>query len=111
MPGFSARPARPGDVLTLYATGMGITNPRLNAGTVPTVLTRIVAQPQNSLLTAGGRVTPIDPIGGVIVASPQFPGLYQMSIQLPANLDTSQGVVLRHELGAVRVDIPIPVIR
>ena len=107
----AARHARPGDVLTLYATGMGITNPRLNAGTVPTVLTRIVAQPQNSLLTAGGRVTPIDPIGGVIVASPQFPGLYQMSIQLPANLDTSQGVVLRHELGAVRVDIPIPVIR
>jgi uncharacterized protein (TIGR03437 family) len=106
----TARPARPGDVLTLYATGMGVTTPRLGAGTVPAVLTRIAAQPRNSLLSAGGLVEAIDPIGG-IVASPQFPGLYQMSIQLPLNLDTSQAVVLRHELGAVRVNVTIPVAR
>ncbi|MEO8096622.1 MAG: hypothetical protein ABI811_02900 [Acidobacteriota bacterium] len=104
------RPSRPGDILTLYATGMGITTPALTAGTIPGALTRIAAQPTNQLETAGGRLTAVTPIGGV-VASPQFPGLYQMSIQIPADIDTSQSVILRHELGSVRVDIPIPVNR
>ena len=102
-----AQPARPGDVLTLYATGMGVTNPPLTAGTVPTVLTRIAVFPQNNLVTAGDRLTPVSNFGHV--ASPQFPGLYQLSITLPTNIDLSQGVVLRHELGAIRVSIPIPV--
>lgn len=101
-----ATPAHPGDLITLYATGMGVTNPPLAAGTVPTSLTRIAVFPQNTLVTAAG-VAPVSNFGHV--ASPQFPGLYQLSITLPATIDLSRGVVLRHELGAVRVDIPIPV--
>ena len=76
--------AKPGDVLTLWGTGFGATTPAVPAGTVVT----------------GAPVTAVPPtvtVGGVAAAmigaalSADSVGLYQVAIQLPANVPT--GVV------------------
>jgi uncharacterized protein (TIGR03437 family) len=85
LPGFvpvgtPSAPAKPGDTIVLWGTGFGATNPAVSAGvvvsgtpmaTTPTVTVGGVAVPvMNALLTAGSV------------------GLYQITIQLPANVPT-----------------------
>jgi uncharacterized protein (TIGR03437 family) len=77
--GFAA--AQPLEYLTVYATGLGLTNPAFDAGTffastastagAPRVLLNGAALPSANVLYVG--------------ATPSSPGLYQVNIQVPAD--------------------------
>jgi uncharacterized protein (TIGR03437 family) len=80
IPGLTTRPARPGDVLAGYATGLGPTNPATPAGilvSAPAVLAK-----DTYLNTSWGRVSPA--WAGLI-----GPGLYQLNFVVPT--DASDG--------------------
>jgi len=80
-----ATPAHPGDTIVLWATGFGPTTPQAEAGTIvsgvpiaatPTVTVGgVSATVLNSILTAGGA------------------GLYQITIQLPANVPAGASAI------------------
>jgi uncharacterized protein (TIGR03437 family) len=70
-----------GDVLILWATGFGPTNPATGAGSVVSGAPPVATVPA---VTVGG--TPVTVIGGAL--SPGSAGLYQIAIQLPASLGT-----------------------
>jgi uncharacterized protein (TIGR03437 family) len=80
-----AQPAREGDVLTVYVTGLGATNPPVAAGAVPSALSLTTSPAQISLFSVnapqGMRPEVIGP-----ALSPQFPGLYQVSFRVPAGV-------------------------
>jgi uncharacterized protein (TIGR03437 family) len=92
--GTPSAPAKPGDTVVLWGTGFGATNPAVSAGvvvsgtpmaTTPTVTVGGVAVPvMNALLTAGSV------------------GLYQITIQLPANVPTGAVEVQASVSGAQR---------
>jgi uncharacterized protein (TIGR03437 family) len=78
-------PARPNEVVVLYATGLGRTRPRFLNGEVPAsaaVLDRLEA----FRVLVGDTLLPA---GRVLYAgvAPGFPGLYQINLRLPAELD------------------------
>jgi uncharacterized protein (TIGR03437 family) len=79
------KPMRAGDVITVYATGLGGTNPVVAAGSVPSSLAYVSTkmsvllgpQPTGGTVTWGAEFL-------AAVLSPQFPGLYQLSFRVPA---------------------------
>ncbi len=85
-------PARAGDIIVIYATGLGNTNPGLETGKL------VVFPPAAN--TAAVRVT----IGGrdadtiYSLASPGFVGLYQVAVRVPTGVTAgSAALVLRME--------------
>ena len=88
LPGTEFTPAAPGEVVTLYGTGFGPTEPAIAAGRIPGVahLTNAVA------FTVGGIAVPPEdvPYKG---ASPCCAGLYQFTVRLPANLPDGDATV------------------
>ena len=82
-------PAAPGEVVTLYGTGFGPTEPAIAAGQIPgpdVNLANAVA------FTVGGIAVPPEdaPYAG---ASPCCAGLYQFTVRLPANLPDGDATV------------------
>lgn len=76
-------PARPGDVIVLYATGLGRTSPRAEAGQIATTAARVTS-PGFRLLLDGSDV---DRERAFYVGlTPGFAGLYQINLRLPENL-------------------------
>jgi len=73
--------AHPGDVLILWTTGFGPTNPLTPAGIEVVAASSVASQPE---ITAGG--VPVTMLSAVI--SPGSAGLYQVAIQLPADVPT-----------------------
>jgi uncharacterized protein (TIGR03437 family) len=71
-------PAKPGEVITLWGTGFGLTDPPVPAGQVPTVQAPAVKSP---VWVALGDV-PV-PVMSAVLSS--YPGLYQIAIQIPAS--------------------------
>jgi uncharacterized protein (TIGR03437 family) len=91
IPGLNFRPARPGDVLTLYCISLGLTNPALEAG-MPArgpapvrgavqVLINNTPVAANDLLYAG--------------ASPGTAGLYQINLRVPNLPDGEHPIQIR----------------
>jgi uncharacterized protein (TIGR03437 family) len=74
-------PAKPGDIVALYATGLGLTTPPFAAGVLP----GSAAQAAGSFQISVGGVTL--PSSAVLYAgvAPGTPGEYQINIQLPAS--------------------------
>jgi uncharacterized protein (TIGR03437 family) len=91
LPGLTFVPAKPGDLVALYATGLGLTNPAFAAGVLPGAAAWAAGTFQISL-------------GGVPLAStdvlysgvaPGTPGEYQINIRIPASTaDGNQPVVM-----------------
>jgi uncharacterized protein (TIGR03437 family) len=81
IPGATFVPAKPGDIVALYATGLGLTNPPFAAGVLPGSAVWAAGSFQISL---GG--VPL-PAANVLYAgvAPGTPGEYQINIQLPAS--------------------------
>ncbi len=87
MVNFGGRPAKPGDVLTIYLVGMGVTDPVVATGTsAPAAepLARVTPEP---------KVILGSPFMGTIVLEPLFAGLtpslvglYQMNVELPLDV-------------------------
>jgi uncharacterized protein (TIGR03437 family) len=79
-------PAMPGDIVALWGTGFGPTNPPATAGTI------VTGAPVTSTLpvvTVGGMQVPI--VSSVLATGSV--GLYQITIQLPANVPTGTPAV------------------
>jgi uncharacterized protein (TIGR03437 family) len=77
--GLTTVPAKPGEVITLWGTGFGPTNPPVPAGQEPTV----AAQPTQSTVsvTLGGTAVPL--LGAVLSG---YAAVYQIAIQIPASM-------------------------
>ena len=86
--------AQPGDVLILWATGVGPTNPPTPAGVVVSGSPPAATQPT---ITVGG--VPVTVVSTVL--SPGSVGLYQVAIQLPANVPTGV-VAIQASVGGVQ---------
>jgi len=77
--GLTTVPAKPGDVITLWGTGFGPTNPPVPAGQEPTVIAPAVQNPVT--VTLGG--TPVQVLGAVLSS---YAAVYQIAIQIPASI-------------------------
>jgi uncharacterized protein (TIGR03437 family) len=89
----STAPAMPGDLVVLWGTGFGATNPIVPAGTIVTGAPATLALP---VVTVGGM--PATVVSCVLVTGSV--GLYQIAIQLPANVPTGAVAVLASIDGA-----------
>ena len=74
--------ARPGQIVSIYGTGFGPTNPPVGTGELPTGIAR-TAEP--AIVTFDGR--PLNGGGSVLYAgvSPGLAGVYQLNLQIPPN--------------------------
>ncbi len=83
-------PAQPGDVLTLYATGFGATNPSFGPGELPGKAAQVTAP----FTISFGGVT-LDPSDILYVGVTQDAGLYQVNLKVPGNVpDGDQPLVI-----------------
>ena len=76
--GVSFTPAKPGDVLTLFGTGFGATNPAFDPGVLPSGAAQVTAPVSISF----GEVT-LDPSDILYVGVSQNAGLYQVNLRVP----------------------------
>lgn len=79
----SGRPAAPGDLITVYGTGFGPTNPGWQAGDLPDRASFLTATP--TVLMGGVVLTPSDIFYAGLVPS-QISGLYQFNLRIPAGV-------------------------
>ena len=75
-------PAKPGDFVALYATGLGMTNPAFAAGALPDKIASTTATLSVSL---NGVTLALSDVLYAGVA-PSFAGLYQINIHIPTNM-------------------------
>jgi uncharacterized protein (TIGR03437 family) len=75
-------PAKPGDVLTLYATGLGLTNPSFAAGQLPGTASSIAGDIQVTIGLTALAKTDVLYVG----VTPSAAGLYQVNIHLPLSI-------------------------
>ena len=88
--GAAFTPAEPGELVTLFGTGFGATEPPLATGQIPGAAVNL---PANAVaFTVGGIAVPPEdvPYAG---ASPCCAGLYQFTVRLPANLPDGDATV------------------
>ncbi|MBZ5604926.1 MAG: hypothetical protein LAO79_21730, partial [Acidobacteriia bacterium] len=79
VPGAGLVPAHPGQLVTLYGTGFGATNPDVAPGTFGSTLAPVTAAAK---VTLNGQDLPAANVQYVGL-TPGSPGLYQLNIQLP----------------------------
>jgi uncharacterized protein (TIGR03437 family) len=85
LPGLSSHPATAGDTITLYATGLGPVDPPALDGASSSDTTRQAGAP-NVLI--GGAPAQVVFCG----LSPQFVGVYQLSVIVPGGITTGAAV-------------------
>ena len=79
IPGESFSPARPGDVITLFATGLGVTNPYLFPGQIPAAAAQAAGFVEVRL---GSLEVSLENVLYAGVA-PGYAGLYQIDLRIP----------------------------
>jgi uncharacterized protein (TIGR03437 family) len=87
----NAHPAAAGNVLIIYATGLGAVNHTPKDGGIPSVLSSTIAKP--SVLFGG--------VPGEVMFSglaPQFVGVNQLNVQVPAGVTPGSAVPLQIEV-------------
>lgn len=86
-------PAEPGELIILYAAGLGATLPALNGLTLPTAAASISARRDLGLLLNG------EPIADDLIyyagVTPGFAGLYQINFRVPASITPNPEIRLR----------------
>jgi uncharacterized protein (TIGR03437 family) len=97
----AAAPANAGDIVILYATGLGYTSPPWVSGAVPQHAFQIASKSSLQVLLDG---TPVDPslilYAGV---TPGFLGLYQVNFKLPAGASANPEIRVQM---VTRISIP-----
>ncbi len=83
-------PAKSGDILTLFATGFGATNPSFAAGQLPTTAGVVTASVTVSI--GGITVDAADILYAGVVGGDA--GLYQLNVQIPAGVPTGDEPVI-----------------
>ena len=94
IPGYPTRPARTGDTLQILANGLGAVDGPVTNGAPPTALRQTTTVP--NVLVGGVSVTP-----GFSGLSPQFPGVNQVNIQVPAAAPRGNSVPLQFQVGGL----------
>jgi uncharacterized protein (TIGR03437 family) len=90
--GATFAPAKPGDIVTLYATGLGLTNPSFAAGVLPGAAAAITGAFQISVGSTALASTDVLYAG----VAPGSAGLYQINIRVPASTpDGDQPVAMK----------------
>ena len=106
-PGVDWRPAKAGDVITIYANGLGAVSPPINDGW--NSCDQSICKPDLSNLTLRfTTVRPIIKIGNVTVPdnliqfsglAPQFAGLYQINLTIPTGITPANAVPVVIQMG------------
>jgi len=89
----AANPARAGDVLLVFATGLGQTTPPITTGRL--IPGDVVARTGTVTASIGGRPATVV----YSIASPGFTGLYQIAVTVPSGVTGS--VPLQLQMGTV----------
>ncbi|MBI4465795.1 MAG: matrixin family metalloprotease, partial [Acidobacteria bacterium] len=95
IPGRLTRPARPGDFIIIYTSGLGPVTPPLPSGVSPLDTPTPERRLTNPLtVRIGGQTIPAAnvPFAGL---NPLDIGLYQVNVQLPANVPTGNAVTVQ----------------
>jgi uncharacterized protein (TIGR03437 family) len=77
----ASKPAHPGEIVILYATGLGPTTPPVQPGQIPTTAAPLVNGSDFQVLL-DGQAAPAEDVQYAGVA-PSFAGLYQINLLLP----------------------------
>jgi uncharacterized protein (TIGR03437 family) len=100
-------PAKPGDLVMLYATGLGPVTPPVIYGQLPTAAAPLVDVASLSILLDGAAVdaSAIQYAG----IAPDFAGLYQINLMLPASTGCSPVIRLQidGEISVAGVHLPV----
>lgn len=95
IPDLATHPAKPGDVIILYATGLGAVTPAVQSGHDSLDKLRFtVGMP---LVTIGGLSAQV-PFSGL---TPQFPGVNQLNVVIPANVTPAANVPVTLQLNGI----------
>lgn len=84
LPGATFTPAKPGEFVALYATGLGLTDPAFSAGTVVSQIAPAAFPVTVTLNGVALRASDVLYAG----AAPGYAGLYQINIRIPAGTPT-----------------------
>ncbi len=86
-------PARPGEIIILYATGLGRTTPNPRSGELPKQAAPLEKLSDFRVLLNGDEI----PAGRILYAgvAPGYAGLYQINLQLPDSLSANPEIRLR----------------
>ena len=76
------KPAKPGDIVTLYGTGFGNTNPVWQAGEIATGQSPLTG---SSTVSIGGTTLPASDVLYAGVSPQSISGLFQFNVKVPAN--------------------------
>jgi uncharacterized protein (TIGR03437 family) len=93
--GLTTHPAAPGSLIIVYANGLGAVTPTIGDGAAP-----------GSVLTTA-NTPPVVTIGGVSAQvafaglSPQFPGVYQLNVIVPASAPTGSAVPIQVQVNGI----------
>jgi uncharacterized protein (TIGR03437 family) len=89
IPGAAAHPARPGDIIVIFASGLGPVTPNLPSGLASGAGGTNFPQMANyPTVRIGGIVAALDFAG----LAPNFVGLYQVNAHIPANVPIGDNV-------------------
>ena len=94
IPGRTTRPAKPGDIAAIYATGLGPVTSTPKDGGSPTGTSSTTVKP---VVMIGGSTASVQFSG----LAPGFVGLYQVNIQVPQSAPIGDAVSLQIEIGGV----------
>ena len=86
-------PAQPGQVVVIYAGGMGQTTPKTDYNTIPTIPALISHFADLEVTLDGGAVDPI--LVFYAGVTPGFAGLYQLNVILPADAPANPEIRVR----------------
>ncbi len=95
IPGLTLTPAEPGEVVTLFGTGFGATEPPLEAGRIPGGAAELASAV--SLAIGGIAVPPEDVF--YAGAAPCCAGLYQFTVRVPPGLSDGDAPVMANVRG------------